>query len=461
MRRSTLIAAALIVMSGNVAAQKRFAHKAADGVKTAKTHAKAAETQSALFMPLHEEVYFYEGGTAVETGSYDYIYDTRGNVLESTYANEEGKTVTKYEYNANNQWITQREYVYDEDGKLLTDMGTTTKKTRAFDAIVTDLVVETAEYDIAKSGDGEETWSIVDRGSTWRRNVTRDAKSRVTAIEVCPYYGGDYEPMRRTAITYNAAGLAETWKYEELNYNLTWDEAYLLTGMEWYRTDGQITVEDDLADFFAPGNNRLKKANVQEGGVDVGRMSATYEENGNYTYVFDYFVTEGNAVLGRDVFTVTYTDGNGSMTEEMVYYEDLNGDGEFTADEVVETSKTVAVYDEKGEIAEEQYYADGELVGGAKYEYVYGEYAYPTEMSMSEYDVETGKYMTFMKVVRSNYVDVTISTGIGSVAAPQAEGVPGGVYNLQGVRVSDSADGLPAGLYIVKKDGRTLKTVRR
>lgn len=468
-RRFTFIAAALIVMTGSVAAQKRFVHKAAGiGTKVRPAvvetavggPAKVGGAANALYMPLHEEVWFYENGVKGGNGSTDYIYDTKGNVTKSTYKDEDGTTVTMYEYDGNNQWTEQRTYYYDTSGKLLTDQGTTGRKTRAFDSVVKDLVVESMEYMIAPGDGGTETWNIVDAGRTWRRDVIRDERGRLTSIEVRPYYGGDYLPMRRTTITYNEDGRPDTWKYEELDYRSNWIEVFLLTGMEWYRTDCQITVEDDFSGFFAPGNNRLKKANVREEGVDVGKMSATYDENGDYTYTFDYFATAKTA-MSRDVFTVKYTDDNGSMTEENVYYEDKNGDGVLTDDEVQETRKGVATYNDKGEITTEEYYEDGEFTGGSKHEYVYGDYAYPQEYVMSQYDERTGRYLPFIKVVRSNYVDVAVFAGIESVAARHKGVAADGVYNLQGVRMAADAGNLPAGLYIVKRNGRTMKVVRR
>lgn len=462
MKKFTLLAAVLMVMSGSVAAQKRFMHQAAHGSKARPTAevqvkngpAKVRRAPAELFLPQHEDVYFYERAWK-NTGYTDYTYDRNGNVLTSTYVTDEGTLCTSYEYDEDNRCTTTLAYSYDTDMNLISG----NKRTLAFDSMVKDLVVESMEYVLEAGADGEESWTLVDRGSTWRRDVTRDDKGRVTGVSVKTYWMDKFEETRRTTVTYNEDGLAETWKYEELAYSESrgyyWEEYYTLYDMRWYSTDGQIVVQDYLDEFFK-GNNRLKSARVVEPKYgDVGTMEAAYEENGNYTYTYNYIDP-----LSCDVYTFELTDGNGSTLEKSLYYEDLNGDGEITDDELEETAETVVTCNDNKDVVSEEFYEEGELIGAAKYDIAYGDYAYPVEWIMSEYDYDKGKYVPYIRLVRSNFVDVANAAAIDKVSAEAVGGVQG-VYNLQGVRVAADTDNLPAGLYIVKKDGKTVKVVKK
>lgn len=456
MKKITSIAVALILMSGAVSAQKRFVHKQANAAKMErkagkvqvnKAPAQVRKTVAPLYMPLHEDVYFYEDEW-MKTGETDYTYDTRGNVLTSNYVTEEGTMLTEYVYNEDNLWTSKTESSYDEGMELMSS----SRLTRAFDSEVKDLVVENLEYTLA---DGE--WNMADYGRTWKRIVTRDEQGRVTAVSVETYYMGNFEPTRRNTITYNADGLAETWKHEELTYSgfdLVWEEFYTLSDMQWESTDGQIVAED--IDAFFTGNNRLKSAKVTEPDYGVvGTITATYEENGSYSYAFNYIDP-----VASDVFKVTYTDENGSWEEELLYYEDMDEDGELSEEELMESSKVVVTCNEMGDITSEEYYFYDMFDSGAKYDMVYGDYSYPMEWTMSEYDYDLEDYLPFLKLVRSNYVDVTNTTAINGVQTRPATDVEG-VYNMQGVRIGQSSDRLPAGIYIVKKDGKTQKIVRK
>lgn len=187
----------------------------------------------------------------------------------------------------------------------------------------------------------------------------------------------------------------------------------------------------------------------------VGTITATYEENGSYSYAFNYIDP-----VASDVFKVTYTDENGSWEEELLYYEDMDEDGELSEEELMESSKVVVTCNEMGDITSEEYYFYDMFDSGAKYDMVYGDYSYPMEWTMSEYDYDLEDYLPFLKLVRSNYVDVTNTTAINGVQTRPATDVEG-VYNMQGVRIGQSSDRLPAGIYIVKKDGKTQKIVRK
>lgn len=460
MKIFTLIATVLIMSSGNVMAQKRFVHKnlrtsetnnvkKVQGLdKASKRPAKIRKAAAAqLYMPLHEDVFYYEDEW-IKTGYTDYKYDTSGNVLTSDYVTEDGTIRTEYEYDENNQWTSQTEY--NSDGS--SDLQPSGRRTRIYDDIVKDLVVESMQYTWT-AGD----WMLIDQGYTWKRNVTRDSKGNVTGVSVDTYYIDGFETTRKTTITYNQDGLADTWKYEELAYDgvsLAWEEYYTLEDMQWYSTDGQI-VTDDIEGFFT-GNNRLKSAKVIEPAYgETGRIEAEYDEDGNYSYTFLY-----NDPVESDVYTFKYIDENGSTEEEYIYYSDMNEDGQLSDDELMESSKIITRYNEKGDITAEEYYFGDEFDSGTKYDIEYGDYSYPTEWVMSEYDYDLEDYVPYMKLVRSNFVDVTNTSSINSVAGSSETGVQN-VYNLHGMKVGTQTSNLPAGLYLIKKDGKTVKVLKK
>lgn len=297
----------------------------------------------------------------------------------------------------------------------------------------------------------------MDYGHTWKRNITRDEIGRITTISIETYNINEFKETRRTTITYGEDGLADTWKHEELTYNgmnLAWEEFYTLRDMQWYSTDGQITAED-INEFYT-GNNRLKSARVEEPDFgEVGTITASYEENGNYSYSYNY-----NDPVARDVTTVTYTDEYGSVTEDLAYYEDIDEDGVASDEELQESYKSVLTCNEQGETISEEFFFDDEFDSGAKYDVIYGDYAYPTEWTMSEYDSDMEDYVPFIKLVRSHFVDVTTATSIDAVPAVEGNAAQG-VYNLQGVKVAQSIDHLPAGLYIVKMNGQSRKIIKK
>ena len=55
----------------------------------------------------------------------------------------------------------------------------------------------------------------------------------------------------------------------------------------------------------------------------------------------------------------------------------------------------------------------------------------------------------------------SVTTGIRNLqTSPVADGSEG-IYDINGVRVSDSVSNLPKGIYIIKKDGKTHKFVNK
>lgn len=453
MKHFTLMISALL-LAGSAQAQSHFTHKAfkpgkAQTVKTAKQLRKAARTQqkaTPLYKAQSEEEWGYEDGEWVLYSTTSLTFDQQGNEL--TVLNEEdgSRELTTSEYNADNLWTSQTTQ-YSEEGAPFEN---SSKRTRAFDPIVKNLVVESADYDWQ-----EGAWTLANKGQTWKREVVRNADNNITGISVKTLYMGDYEDSHRITITYNDKGQASTWKYEEIGYNddmqMVWEEHYTLKDMEWETTDGQITAFS-LEDFFT-GNNLLKKAVVTEPGYgETGTITAEYAPNGDYSYTFGYFEEGETEVVESDVFTHRTTDEYGSYTETTHYYE-----GEPSEDALVESQELVVTCNEHRDVVKEEYYFDGELDGGMEYAYTYNEQGLPIEFVMNEYSYEDEAYLPMMKLVYKDYTDVT--TGIREGVTTGANGRKA-VYNLQGIRMNDT-DNLPAGVYVIRQGNQTTKVIRK
>lgn len=454
MKKFTFIAATLIVLSGNAVAQQRFQCPSSHAGKvrfmkqlqTTMTPMKVRKAAPALYMPLHEDVFHYENGWEKE-GEATYTYDAQGNVLKNNYVTDGNIIRMEYEYNDDNLWTSKAVSEYDKDMNLLYS----SRMTQAYDPIVKDLVTESMEY---KQTNGQ--WELVDRGETWRLNITRDGKERVTSTLKENYNRNEFEPEFRTTITYNENGEPGSWKYEETDSyggNYTWEEVLTLKDMEWYSTDNQIIAED-IEGFFTRGNH-LKSARVIDTETgEAGTIEGTYEEDGSFNIKVTY---EGTPTV-QMICTVTYIDANGSMSEELAFYLDLNGDG--VPESLIESMKAIVTCDGNGETLSEELYYNEELEEGNRYDLVYGDYPYPTEWTHSQYDADLQAYVPELKLVRSNFVDVTDPSSISHAPVLSGEGIQE-IYNLQGIRLPLQLDKLPAGLYLVKKDGKIQKILKR
>ena len=449
MKHFTLLMAGML-MAGTAQAQTQFKQKthmpakahAVKSVADMRTRAKQVrEARTPLYKALLEEEWSYEEGEWMLFSTTTLKYDKQGNILTTLNQDiDEVNLLTTYEYNADNLWTSKIEGTSEGEEEIVN----TDKQTREYDPIVKDFVCVSNDY---MWEEGE--WSLANRGRTWIRNITRDVENRITAISVKTLYMGEFQETRKTTITYNEKGEADTWKLEELQYDGEVEEmveTYTVKDMEWEKTDGQITA-GDIEDFFT-GNNLLKKAVVTEPDYgETGTITASYESDGSYSFTLDYF-EEGESV-GYDVFTHAVTDENGSYTESLEYYE---------GDEVMESESMTVTYNSHGDIIKEESFYDGELAGGMQYDCTY-ENGNLTEWVMNEYSYDDETYLPMMKIVYKNYTDVT--TGIKSAVAAVADGKEQAVYNLQGTLLSTTTDNLPAGLYIVKKDGKTVKMIKK
>lgn len=440
--------------------------------KAAFNKQKAASQQS-VWKPGSETFYIYEEGEWLPVASSTMTYDKAGNPLTVTM-DEDGMLMrSTYTYDANNMRTSEtvetdesgsgEEWIYD------------TKTVQTYDPIVTDFVTSKMEY---SWDDVESNWGPGNKQSQ-KRTVTRDAKGRVTSLEITAYfsYTDSWDIVSRTDISYDeATGKAVTYAYRQAD-SLDPETGKIILGspttyknIEWENTDGQILKDFDE---LVLGANRFKKADIYSGEGEEEELLGSYEVV--YTEGKADFVLTGLSADGmeKEVRTYTTTDGNGSFTEEIAYYMDEDEDGELTEEECVRES-LIMQYDEQGNRTLEEYHAqetpdsEDEIIGGSRTIYTYDETTKAVKEAVEEeyfveYDDESGDiisagYEPLGKIVYSDFTDVTV-TSI-QTAATEA-GATKAIYNLQGIAVGTSTDNLPAGIYIVKKDNKTYKMIKK
>lgn len=458
MRNSTLLAALMVLASSTTMAQTQPKNRIFKQLKNqteqeakqkAGSHRSPLKSSAtALTLPLHEDTYVYEDGEWFDDATYDMTYNKQGKTLSllTTYEGEE--SLTQYTYNEDGNVTEEINSNGDGSGEYVKS----SRLTKAYDSKVSNFVVESMEYL------WDEDWTLTNAGRTWKRNVNRNENGNVTGVSVMTYYDGDFEESQRTSLTYNEEGQADTWKSEELTYDYStgdfaWKGLYTMTNIEWENTDGQI-VADEMEEFFT-GNNRVSTATVvdEEEGIE-GQLGVEYEDDGGYTYGLS---VEEPLAYGQ--CTLSYTDANGSYTIVTWSRSDDNGDGRLDSQDARTKDVVTVKMDEHGNMVSEEETEDGELVYGVKYEYKYDEDSdYPTEQIHYEYDFDEADYVPFMKVVSSDFVDVT--TGVKAISEAKSDTTTS-IYNMQGVMMGTSSNQLPAGLYIKKMGEKTVKVVRK
>lgn len=404
------------------------------------------QEESPFMMPAQEEEWLYEEGEWVKYGDYYYTYDNRGNKIRNIYKDGGYYLATDISYNENNLF----DYQIESESNDGVNYENVSKRVIEYDYFVTNTIIDSRSYQW-----NNDNWALQSDGHTYKRVITRNEKKLITSVEIYTYFMDEYHLQMRSTITYNGDGLAEEWKYEELGYNkdkeLVMQEVHNLKDMQWYTTDGQILVLDDVTAFFAPGHNRLKKATAYQGDTKLYKIEATYKENGDYNYSILY-----ENPMAELVFTHTLTGSNGSYTNNTVAREDINNDGRYSGkDEIKIMQELNVTYDQYGRIINETLTSFDEIMFASKYEYTYSnEYgSYPTEQVFYDYDFDSEKYVPFLKIIGKDFIDIV------AVNNPTTDrhNAPDAIYNINGMRLNTTTEELPAGIYIIRKDGVTSK----
>lgn len=460
MKKIYTLAMASLLISETAVAQRQFEHKQiplkSKAVKCdSKQNLKEAfkrlkqKKAAALMLPSKEQSYFYDGTEWLEDALYTFKYDNNGNITEQVVDDGVSKTKTINEYNGFGNMVRELTMVaegssaYTNTSKLETD----------YDNIVTDFTTKSTDY-LWNSND----WIVNGtQGKTWKKNITRDKDSKVNKLTISTLYQNQYSVLQRTTLNYNKdTGKADSWKLEELYYDgvsESMTEIYTLSNMKWKTTDHQI-LTIDLEQFFT-GNNKLEYAEVYEPGAGlVGTISASYKDNGDYSYQFYY---NGNA--DADVYEMIHTDDKGSYKELMKYYIDEDKNQILDENEMQSVQCMEVVMDDHGRVISEVLQEGKEVLDGMKYEYKYDNGTdYPSEQIFLMWNPETSTFKPFIKIVASEFKDVT--TSIDNVQV-QVNSTESAVYNTMGVKVGSSLEELPNGLYIVKKNGKTFKVLKK
>lgn len=460
MNKFFTIAVAFLLISETAGAQRQFTHKQiplkSKAVKRAgQKDLKKAFTLSkqnraaALMLPSKEQSYFYDGAEWLEDAAYTFKYDNSGNITEQVVDDGVAKTKTLYEYNQFGNTVKELTMVaegsspYTNTAKIETD----------YDNIVTDFTTKSTDYLWSS-----ESWIVNgSQGKTWKKDITRDNDSKVSKLAVSTLYQNKFSVLQRTTLSYSKdTGKADSWKLEELYYDgvsESMQEVYTLSNMKWHSTDNQI-LAIDLEQFFT-GNNKLEYADVYEPGAGlVGTISASYKDNGDYSYQFYY---KGNS--DADVYEMIHTDDNGSYKELAKYYIDEDNNQILDENELQSVQCMEVVMDEHGRVISEVLKEGDEVLDGMKYEYKYEHGTdYPSEQLFMMWNPENAAFEPFIKVVASEYIDVTTSIDNVQLLPNATESA---VYNTMGVKVGTSLEGLPMGLYIVKKGGNTVKVIKK
>ena len=431
--------------------------KAAQAKRTAATRLAALARAESLnkheYKPQHQIEYALNDDTQEweKSAEYTNTYDANGRLTVQLM--DDGATITRteYTYNKDNNITLMQSSVSEDGGSTFTP---SEKREQTYDEFVPNLVIEKKRFEWDNNA-----W--ITNGDAYKRTIKRDADNNVTSLVISVPYNGEYEDTKRITNTFDSdTKKADTFKYEELDYNddhtaLEWEVTEQLKNMTWHKTNGQLVSE--YGDWINYGNE-LEEASVyfNEDGQEYlgGQIAVKYDDNGGFNETIDYSVL----YPGKDVTSLTYTDDNGSYVYENEYYEaDKDAEG-VTEDDLQEHSKSVAQYDDHGNLVLEinsELNEDGtdlEITDGTKYDYTYDNTTdAEKEVVVSMFDYDSKEYLPFMKIVTDAYTDIT---GIHQ-ATNKAETATTQIYNLQGIRTNSTAS---RGVYIIRQ-GNTVKKV--
>ncbi len=431
--------------------------KAAQAKRTAATRlatlARAENLNKHTYKPQHQIEYALNDDTQEweKSAEYTNTYDADGRITMQLM--DDGATITRTEYTYDkNSNITVMQSSVSEDGGLT--FTPNEKRDQTYDEFVPNLVIEKTRYEW-----NNDAWQTT--GDAYKRTIQRDADNNVTSVIISVPYDGKYDDTKRITNTFNPnSKKADTFKYEELDYNddytaLEWGVTQQLKNMIWHKTNGQLVSE--YGDWINYGNE-LEEASVyfNEDGQEYlgGQIAVKYDDNGGFNETIDYSVL----YPAMDVTSLTYTDDNGSYVYETEFYEaDEDAEG-VTEDDLQEHSKSVAEYDDHGNLVLESNSdlnedgTDLEITDGTKYDYTYDNTTdAEKEVVVSMFDYDSKEYLPFMKIVTDAYTDIT---GIQQTTNKD-ETAPTQIYNLQGIRTNSTAS---RGVYIIRQ-GNTVKKV--
>ena len=377
--------------------------------------------------------YGWDGEDWMPEDTYTYVYDTKGNVIVENAVEAEGgcsRTVSEYD---SNDMVKSKITTVSEDG---IDFRNSSKSDFEYDPILTRVITDRAEW----------IWDDTEwqPGNCYRRIITRDGEGNITSSVIAVLFQGIYDPTQRVEVVYGNDGKAteiSEWildfDYENLEY--VWMQGVKITDIVWERTDGQIYNVDDI--FI--GNNRIGSAHyLDPDGLDMNVTVEYASDSDAYTATMT-MTMDGMSVTGTSEYIPLENDGYIGIGT--TYYE---GEEMFSSREEYR-------FDDWGlmtlslESATEEGFSYGERTTG---EVEYDIDGKPTVYTVSStyFDDELGEAETeyVIRAEYSDYVDVTVGSGVSSVIDPEDTGK---YYDLNGVRVSSPGKGR-----IVIKNGKAV-----
>lgn len=352
------------------------------------------------------------------------------------------------------------EYTYDSEGRCI---GMTTydkinntpysKQEYTYDTVVKNLLVCTLTYFHQESGE----WKLLNGEKT---EITRNADDNITKIVDMWYSDYDNQGWVSSSmveIGYGADKKANSIKQTYLGDGEPEVEAWF-TDVVWERTNGQIVDFDTEESSFFMGENRLKSAK--------GLKQYTYPYVGDVFVNVVYKANDGgykviSTINNEDYYWADYTvlDQYGSYNEleyEVDY--DTMDDGTVERDEP-SLDETTVQYDTFGlKLLELNLsYIDADKANGIDWSAEYkgtvtydSTYGYPLEY------IQTSKYTDSelrnnIRTVYADYYDV-IAAGVDNIET--SDNAPVEYYNLQGVRVTNPANGI-----FIRRQGATVTKV--
>lgn len=496
MKNFTLLIAAALTMGATASEAQTVAksrHKARveqgkqlgrRAVKAAlAARAQKAEGQALIYLPAKQQEYLYNADDEMweEGGTYAFTYNAAGMVTRQDESNDGEVTRIDRKWTRDNMLAEEVQSVSEDGGKTFTNVS---RREQEYDYFAPTFTIRKDKYD----WEGGQ-WVL--NGDRFYKKVERNDDGNVTYLEIQAPYQGKLDPMERYTYTYDETTKQMTaYTYEKLGSDdggetFDWQPAQVVKNIRWAATDGQTfgTYED-----WTSGSNRIASADIMDTenpDEKLADLTITYSSNGGFTETLTYL--DMAEVM---ITTLDYTDGNGSLVTTFQDYYDLDGDGEYTADEIAMYEKEVVTCDAHGNVTldasyslpegedpdpdegdDESLYAarrpmaaaalplpepELELTGASKTDYTYD----PANgdgilsMVMSEYNYDTQEYDPMMKIETTEFTTI-VDTGISS--APAASTSAPAYYNAQGMKLGSAAHGLT----IVKKDGRTWKQVEK
>lgn len=404
-----------------------------------KEMSRRAQADNGIWRPTTEIVSEYDQGEWYETEKYTVKYDDAGRILvDLNEAFEEGTfTRTTYTYDDNGM-PASRIVEISEDGENFVYY---TRTERKYDPIVTDVIVDNAEY-YWLNGEWQQT------GNNYRRVITRNAQGNVTQCDVEVLYEGKYDATQRIIVTYGDDNKASSILTQHLGLddenNYVWENDIEYKDIIWHHTNGQILSEDDITSLY----NGVSRCTVLDSdGENV--VEVEYPDDlGSYKSHLEYYAGEVNVT-----FTVLNPYGSYEYVQNDIYREE-------GAEDFYYIQKKRYVKDSYG-LETEIYAAEGETEDSLEVlEWTQADvnynsnYGYPEVSTVSTLDYETGEFAPMMRIELKDYINLT--TSVGSISA--ADNGVAERFDVNGMRVGPDYRGL---VIIRNADGSVSKTIQK